>query len=45
MSQDIRQILGLTGYYQKLIPGYADLVQTLIKLTHKTFFHMDRSMS
>ena len=29
-------MLGLTGYYHKFIPSYADLVQLLIKLTNKT---------
>ena len=29
-------MLGLTGYYQKFIPAYADLVQPLIKFTQKT---------
>ena len=27
---------GLTGYYHKFIPAYADFVWPLIQLTHKT---------
>ena len=37
-------MIGLTGYYQKFITSYADLVLPLMQLTHKTipFIWMDQ---
>ena len=33
--KEIRQVLGLTGYYRKFIPCYSDLTKPLTKLTRK----------
>ncbi len=33
--RDVRQFLGLTGYYRRFVAGYSDMVQPLIDLTRK----------
>ena len=36
-TQEVRQMLGLHGYYQKFIPAHANLVWLLKQWTCKTF--------
>ena len=36
IPKEVGQMLGLTGYYHKFIPMFADLVWPLMEFTHKT---------
>ena len=43
--KEVKQFLGLVGYYQKFIPRYADIVQPLNALTRKDVHFVWTDMS